>query len=318
MKIVFFGTPEFVLPVLTGLHKKYVTGPGKSPIVAVVTQSPKPTGRKQILSYSPIDKWAHDHKIDTYYQGSELVKNEVEADFGVLAAHGEIITKDVINLFPNGILVIHPSLLPDLRGASPIQAAITLGKKTTGVSIIKMDEKIDHGKIVAQFKEDIKEDDTAESLRTRLFDRTNDVLLEMIDPYLHYKIKPREQDEENATFTTKVRKEDAFIPGGYLSEALLGQDTDAEWKINFITGHVQTPSPANIEQFIRAMNPWPFAWTYIRLNNAEGTIRRLKLIKAHLEDTKLVLDEVQLEGKTPTTWKQFNEAYPSSLLSDTK
>jgi len=112
MKIVFFGTPEYVMPVLTLLHKRFVTGPGKSPIAAVVTQSPKPVGRKQIITYSPVDKWAHEHKLPIYYSADELKQNPVEAEVGILASYGEIIKKDVINLFPQGILVIHPSLLP--------------------------------------------------------------------------------------------------------------------------------------------------------------------------------------------------------------
>ncbi|HLA04093.1 MAG TPA: hypothetical protein VJ065_02570, partial [Patescibacteria group bacterium] len=82
MKIVFFGTPDYVLPVLTSLHKKFVTGPGKSPIAAVVTQSPKPTGRKQIKTYSPVDKWAFERKVPIFYNFDNLA----EADLGVCAA----------------------------------------------------------------------------------------------------------------------------------------------------------------------------------------------------------------------------------------
>src|SRR5512146_3102875 len=167
MKIVFFGTPYYVLPVLTKLHKKFVTGPGKSPIVAVVTQSPKPVGRKQILTYSPVDKWAHERGIETHYSSSELAMDKIEADIGILASYGEIIRKEVINLFPQGILVIHPSLLPKYRGTSPCPTAIADGETITGVSIIKMDEKMDHGPIVTQFKEEILPSDTGDSLRDR-------------------------------------------------------------------------------------------------------------------------------------------------------
>ena len=172
MKIVFFGTPDYVLPILTTLHKKFVTGPGKSPIVAVVTQSPKPVGRKQVITYSPIDHLAHEHGIPMHYSASELAIDGVEADIGILAAYGEIIRKDVIDLFPHGILVIHPSLLPKYRGASPIPAAIAAGDTTTGVTILKMDEKVYHGPIISQFKEDIVPTDTTETLRARLFERS--------------------------------------------------------------------------------------------------------------------------------------------------
>ena len=73
MKIVFFGTPDYVLPILKAVHREFVIGPGKSPISAVVTSAPKPVGRKQILTYSPIDKWAHEHKIPIYYSATDLL-----------------------------------------------------------------------------------------------------------------------------------------------------------------------------------------------------------------------------------------------------
>ncbi len=282
MRIVFFGTPEYVLPVLTAIHKKFVTGPGKSPIAAVVTQSPKPSGRKQILTYTPIDKWAHEHKIDIFYQSTDLLKGKIDAEVGVLAAYGEIIKKEVIDMFPYGILVIHPSLLPKYRGASPIQGSLAAGDEKVGVTILKMDEKMDHGPIVSQFKDEPESDDTTESLRARLFEKSADVLVEMLEPYLNGKIKPKEQNHDEATYTKIITKQDGFI------------DLKAK--------------PADeVERFIRAMHPWPGAWT---LFNG----KRLKLLKAHLEEGKIVLDEVQLEGKNPSSWKQFTEAYPSFKL----
>jgi len=284
MKIVFFGTPDYVLPILTSLHKKFVSGPGVSPIAAVVTQSPKPTGRKQILTYSPVDKWAHEHKIDIFYQSSELIKNSVKADIGVLAAYGEIIPKTVIDTFPHGILVVHPSLLPKYRGASPIQGAIANGDKQVGVTIIKMDEKMDHGPIVSQFKEETKPDDTTDTLRARLFERSKDVIVEMIEPYLQGKIKPKEQNHDEATYTKIITKQDGFIEAeSFTSEA------------------------AKAERFIRAMQPWPQAWTLIGK-------KRLKILKAHLESGKLILDEVQLEGKSPVSWEEFKRGYPNANL----
>lgn len=281
MKIVFFGTPDYVLPVLTLLHKKFVTGPGVSPIAAVVTQSPKPVGRKQILSYSPIDKWAHERKIPIYYSANDLVKNNPQADLGVLASYGQIISQDAINLFPKGILVIHPSLLPKYRGASPVPEAIKNGEQITGVTIFKMDERIDHGPIVSQFKEEILPTDNSESLRTRLFERSAEVLVELIEPYLKSKITPRVQDDSQATMTKTLKKEDGYID-------------------------LTKTEPTIAERFVRAMQPWPGAWTFIGK-------KRLKILKAHLEGQKLILDEVQLEGKNPVSWKQFKEAYPNSF-----
>ncbi len=280
MKIVFFGTPDYVLPILKALHKKYVTGPGKSPIVAVVTASPKPVGRKQILSYSPIDKWAHEHKLPIFYTANDLIDANLDFELGVLASYGEIIKKEVIDLFTQGILVIHPSLLPKYRGASPVPSAIKNGDTITGVSIIRMDEKMDHGPIIASFKEEIDANETAEELRDRLFEKSAAVLTEALEPYIKQKIKPKKQNEEEATYTKLLTKQDGFID------------------------LTKNQKPETIHQFIRAMSPWPGAWTYL------SDQKRLKLIKSHLEDGKLVLDTVQLEGKEPVSYKQFKAAYP--------
>ncbi len=279
MKIVFFGTPDYVLPILTRLHREYVTGPGKSPIIAVVTSSPKPVGRKQVLSYSPIDKWAHEHKIPCFYSANDLLKENLDFEIGILASYGEIIKKEIINLFPQGILVIHPSLLPLYRGASPVPAAIKNGDVKTGVSIIRMDEKMDHGPIITQFKEDILSSDTSDVLRNRLFAKSAEVLVETLTPYIQGKIKAKKQNDDEATYTKLVTKEDGFID-------------------------LKLKSPSEIERFIRAMYPWPGAWTYL------PNQKRLKLLKSHIEGDKLILDEVQLEGKLPVTKKQFDEAYP--------
>ena len=310
MKIVFFGTPDYVLPILNSLHKANISGPGESPIAAVVTQGPKRAGRKQILSYSPVDSWAHKRKIPIFHSGKEFLEAEIKADFGVLAAYGEVIPSTVIKLFPHGILNIHPSILPKYRGASPVQAALAEGDRATGVTIIKIDERVDHGPIVSQFTEDILPRDSLGTLRERLFARAAEALTSLIKPYLKGKIKLREQNHGEATYTTLVEKGDGFIPPEYLGTALQGDSFKGEWKIPFIKDFSQKPSAGAIERFIRSLDPWPGAWTLLRLSASEGQAKRLKILKAHLDGEKLVLDEVQLEGKNPVSWKEFLAGYP--------
>lgn len=287
MKIVFFGTPDYVMKILKDLHKKYVTGPGKSPIAAVVTQSPKPVGRKKVMEYSPVDKWAHERNIPIYYDPAEMLSDNLKADFGVLASYGKIIPKSIINLFSKGILVVHPSLLPKYRGASPIQTAIAAGEKITGVTIFKMDEKVDHGKIIAQSKEEISDSDTFETLRTRLFAKSAEMLIELIEPYLKNKIRLKTQDESLATYTKIVSRED-----GYVS--------------------LKSDSGESIERKIRAFTPWPGVWTRVHLSEADKEARRLKVLNGHLENGEFGADEVQLEGKTPVFWRQFAVSYPQA------
>jgi methionyl-tRNA formyltransferase len=309
MKIVFFGTPEYVLPILKAVHKRFVTGPGKSPIAAVVTQSPKPTGRKQILSYSPIDKWAHEHKVPCFYTANDLLTENLDIELGILASYGEIIKKEVINLFPQGILVVHPSLLPEFRWGSPVPAAIITNSTPTGVSIIKMDDKFDHGPIVVQAKEGVLTDDTNATLRDRLFLKSADVLVESLEPYIKGKIRPKAQDDSKATFARIFSKDEAFIPLEYLNTAIEGNN-GPEWKIDFIKGFSMEVNALNLDRFVRAMLPWPTAWTKIMVGKE---IKRLKLLRCHVEDSKLIIDEVQLEGKDPVNYKQFKQAYPNLI-----
>lgn len=307
MKIVFFGTPEYVLPVLDKIHKKY-SHRGISPVSAVVTQPPRPVGREQILTFSPVDAWAFKKKLPIFYEPIQVLKERPEADLGVLASYGAIIPKEVIEFFPHGILNIHPSLLPKWRGAAPVQAPIMAEEKETGVTIIKLDEKLDHGPIVSQFKERVLKTDSVESLRSRLFERGAEALVQLLEPYLKGKITPRVQNHSRATYASQIKKEEAFIPTEYLEGALSGKTPKGVWKIGFMKDFTVPPSPSAVNRFVKAMDPWPGAWTYVKFKPGTDP-KRLKILKTHLDEEKLILDTVQLEGKGPVSWKQFKEAY---------
>ncbi len=287
LKIIFFGTPSFVVPIAESLLQI-----PDSQLVAVVTNPDRPVGRKQILTPSPIKSWALEHKISIFTPEkldqnflNILVSQYPNLDLGVLAAYGKIIPQEIIDLFPKGILVIHPSLLPKYRGASPIQTAILNGDKVTGVSIIQMDSKMDHGPIVYQFKEEISEEDTSETLTERLFLKTAEILPTIVstvgvDP-------PQPQNHSLATFTKLLKKEDGFI----------------EWKTLASQGE-----SLRSYNFIRAMTPWPGAFTNVKLKMQKGKLeRRLKILKAHLENGNLILNVVQLEGKKPISWQEFSK-----------
>lgn len=309
MKIVFFGTPYYVIPILDVLHKTFRSKAVNSPIVAVVTQKPRPFGRKKALTYSPVDKWAHKNNVDIIYSQRDIPS----ADIGVLAAYGEILPKKILNNFPHGILNIHPSLLPKFRGASPVQATILTGEEA-GATIIKIDEHMDHGPIVARFKDEVTQRDTTESLRNRLFEKSAEVLTTLIPAYLNGKIKLQEQDHKNATYTTLLKKDYGFIPTKYLQAVLEGKSHKVSWDISFIKNFTLQPTPGTLHRFVRAMQPWPQAWTKVRIKNNE---LRLKILKVHLKPSiinhqQLIIDEVQLEGKNPVSWSQFKSAYPNA------
>jgi len=212
-------------------------------------------------------------------------KADFRPDLGVVASFGALIPQKVINWPKKGLLNLHPSLLPKYRGPTPIPTAILNGEKETGLTIIKVDEQIDHGPIVAQFKETIKEEDTSESLLNRLFAIGSDVLVTILPSFLEDRIEIKKQDHIKATFTQKLTRDDGKI----------------DWS-----------KPIDYqERFVRAMFPWPGAWGEVKANNQ---VKRLKILKAHLKNKKLILDLVQLEGKKPVTWKQFLEGYPQAKL----
>lgn len=312
MNIVFFGTPYYVIPVLDAVHKLYKGKDGTSPIAAVVTQAPKPTGREKKIAYSAVDHWAHKKGIPIYFEPMDIINNGIEADIGILASYGEILSKRVIDHFRYGIINIHPSLLPKFRGSSPAQAAIICDGEKTGVSFTKMDEELDKGQLVSQFKEDIRSDDTADTLRDRLFVRSAEVIEDLLPAFIEGKIKLKKlnKDTENS-FTIRIEKIHSHIPPKYLKRALIGETYEEDWKIGFIKGFIAKPTPEFIERFIRAMKSWPMAWSEIKIGNES---KRIKILNSHIEDGKLVLDEVQLEAKNVVSFKQFSEGYKTAIF----
>ena len=276
IKIVFFGTPDYVLPITESLYKTFKLPNKEYGLIAVVTQPPKPAGRGNKLEYSAVDEWAHKHNIQIVFDLDKIP----EADLGVVASFGKIIPKSVIDKFKFGILNIHPSELPKYRGSSPIQKQFLNNEKQTAITVIKMDEKMDHGQIVSQTKVNISENENAEELRNRLFYQSADIVSDLIPSFIKGKIKLREQNHEEATFTKMITKQDGFV------ESIL-----------------ITKDPERLLSLLKAMYPWPGVWTLV-----DG--KRLKIISAHKENEKLIIDRVQLEGKNEVEWNQFRSAYP--------
>ena len=248
MKIIFIGTPEYGAIVLEGLIKG-----GYRPVLAV-TVPDKPKGRKQILTPPVVKVVAKKHNIPV--EQPEMIKNlklkikNLKPDLGILAAYGQIIPKDILDIPKFGFLNVHPSLLPKYRGPSPIQFTILNGEKKSGVTIILMDEKIDHGPIISQKSLEIKEQETSETLHDKLAQLGAYLLLETIPKWVKGLIKPKEQDDVQATFTKILFREDGKI----------------DWK-----------KPVELlEREIRAFYPWP--GSYIIWEN-KGKLIKIKILK---------------------------------------
>lgn len=310
MRIIFFGTPYYTLPILEALNKSFKGNFGESPIKAVVTQKPRPTGRNQELTYSEVDKWAYKREIPKYYSCKEFEEDSVEADIAIVASYGEIIPLSTMKRFPLGMINIHPSLLPKHRGAAPIQATIASGDTETGITIIKLDEKMDHGPIITTSKEPVDAEITAVTLRDHLFAKAAEILIPLLPAYQNGKVKVREQQHDKATFTKQLTKDDGFVGWKYVQSALKGKSSTDSWEIKFVKGLVLNPSPITLFRIHRALTPWPGLWTLIVINGQE---KRLKLLDMDLDkndnEIKLRLKSVQLEGKNAVDWETFRNAY---------
>lgn len=275
--VIFFGSSIHSLPALSKLIASDFVE-----VAAVVTQPDRPVGRKKIITPTPVSKFAESKAITIIKPQSTKAILQIKPDLLVVCYYGLKIPIDLINKVKFGGLNIHPSLLPKYRGAAPAEWAILNGEKETGVTILTLSEEFDQGEIVAQIKEPIYQNDTPEDLYKRLFDKGAQLLVRILPAYLENKIDLTTQDNNKATFAPRLSKDDGKI----------------DW----------TKKPVEIERMIRAFTPWPGTFTFVNIN---GKNLRLKILKGHLEKDKLVIDEVQLEGKNPVSFEQFKTAYPN-------
>ncbi|MEK7521660.1 MAG: methionyl-tRNA formyltransferase [Patescibacteria group bacterium] len=318
-RVIFFGTPNYVLPVPKALKSAGFD------LVATVTQPPKPVGRKQILTPSSVAIWSKENNIlNIDGEPEEIIAplKELGAEVGVLAAYGRILPGELLSLFPKGIVNIHPSLLPRWRGPAPVEAII-LSSDTPGITFIKLDEEMDHGPILKQTEETLDENATKDGAINYLFKKAAGYLPNLLVNYLSGKTQTTEQKHNKATFTKLLKKQDGFIPSKILElasqvydpERSRRDDLPIRWMRKSIKkGDVFSfePTPQFLERFIRALSPWPGAWTNIQLVTSHElrVTKRLKILKAHVEEEKLTLDQVQLEGKSPVEWNQFKRSQP--------
>lgn len=207
LKVIFMGTPEFSLPVLEGLNSKYN-------VVMVVCQPDKPSNRG-VVQYSPVKDFAIKNNIKVFQPVN--VKNEYheilseKPDLIVTCAYGQIIPKEILDYPKYGCINVHASLLPKLRGGAPIHRAIIEGHKETGITIMKMKEKMDAGDIISQVKTEILDDDTVGTLHDKLSVLARDLLLSTIPNIISGNINLVRQNEEEATFAWNIKREDEKI-----------------------------------------------------------------------------------------------------------
>jgi len=235
VRVVFWGTPEFAAPALRAL-----IGEGFE-VVGVVTQPDKPQGRSREIIPSPVKKIAIDEEIPVFQpknaRDSELFAKlgELKPDISAVVAYGHILPQKIIDLPKLGTLNIHASLLPLLRGAAPIQAAIRQGLTETGVTVMRVVQALDAGPMLFKATTQIFEDETYGELRERLAELGALTLVEALTLISLGKAKETPQDDARATYAPKVTRESSRI----------------NWK----------DSALEISRLIRASDPKPGAFT---------------------------------------------------------
>lgn len=235
MKIVFMGTPDYAVGALEALIR------AGHEITAVVTQPDKAKGRSDSLQYPPVKECALAHGL-TVFQPERVKRPEAvdrlrtyEADVFIVAAFGQILSREILDLPPYGCLNIHASLLPRYRGASPIQHVIIDGEERTGITIMQMDAGIDTGDILYQKEIPIDRQDTYQSLYGKLTALGGETVVEALEMLRQGALIPRKQTEEDSCYAPLITKE---------------------------MGRIDFSGDAfSIERLIHGMNPWPSAYT---------------------------------------------------------
>ena len=212
-KILFLGSFSFAVPVLQKLVDM-----DSYEIVGVVTNPDKVAGRDRSVSISPVKSLATTLGLNII-QPEKLRDNDefistiraLNPDIGILVGYGKILPKEILTIPKLGIINIHPSLLPKYRGPSPAQASLMNGDTVTGVSIMKVDEEMDHGPLLAQEELTIDIDDNYGSLYKKLFDLGLKLLIHVLPDYINGKLTTKTQDENLVTFSKMIKTEDAEI-----------------------------------------------------------------------------------------------------------
>ena len=314
LRIIYMGTPQFAVPTLEAL----ITGskPGQVleesyEIVTVITRPDKPSGRGKEIVYSPVKQLALSQDIPVWQPGSLKRQENIgalaafQADLYIVAAFGQILPQAVLDLPRYGTLNIHASLLPKYRGVSPISESILQGDAETGVTIMLIDAGVDTGSILLQRTIPIAEDDTTGSLTTRLAVLGASALVEALPLWVQGKITPQPQDDQFASHTRMLHKEDGKI----------------DWSLPAVV----------LARAVRAFIPWPGAYTnwgnrLLKIISAHAvqstrtTQGRVGTVGLYKEDGRqqltvttgeglLAIEKLQLEGKKVMNADEFLRGY---------
>ena len=315
LRIIFMGTPQFAVPALEALIEGAAPGkvlPEGYQIVTVITRVDKPVGRGKEIVYSPVKQAALARGIPVWQPGSLKRPENIEAlaaynaDLYIVAAFGQILPQAVLDQPRYGALNIHASLLPKYRGVSPISEAILQGDTETGVTIMLIDAGVDTGPMLLKRRIPLTGDETTGSLTVQLAILGAQALLEVLPLWVAGTITPEPQDEQKASHTHMLRKED---------------------------GEIRWERPAAVlAREVRAYTPWPGAYTHWHGKLLKIVTARALLLEPDSQVSpgtvclreeaghqvlaivtgagRLLVERLQLEGKKALSAEEFVRGYP--------
>ncbi len=304
--IAFFGTSDRSTPILDVLKTNFN-------LALCITKTDSKVGRQQKLKESGVKTWAKQNNIE-YIETSSLKIDqskiisrllELKTDLGVVADFSFIIPQELLSTPKYKLLNIHFSLLPKLRGASPVQFSILDGDTVTGVTYFILGQKMDDGEILTKVEYKTTKTETSGELYATLFALAAENLPGVISKYTSGELRPTPQDNQNATYTySKSHPKNTFI---------YKEDARIDW----------TAEETYIERQIRAYNPWPIAWSTLLdiqssrffklnkyyINKSKDLDLKVKIYKANLDKNALKPIIVQVEGGKTLSWKDFENGY---------
>lgn len=303
IRVIFMGTPEFAVPGLSRL-----SAAPEFKIVGVFTQPDKPVGRKQILTPPPIKELALKYRLPVFQPKkirpeTVAIKN-LKPDLIVVAAYGKIIPQEILDIPTFGCINVHASLLPKYRGAACLNAPILNGDAETGVTIMKMEAGLDTGPILRQTKIKLSGSETLKNVHDRLAESGAELLIPTLLDFIGGKIKPRAQDDSQASYIKTLSKEDG--------------------RVDFQKNAVE------IERMIRAYNPWPGTFTAINgeilkiiaVEHKAAEISKAKPGQLFLDGARLLIQcgqnalviiKLQLAGKKIMNSDEFINGYKNLI-----
>ncbi|OGF31938.1 methionyl-tRNA formyltransferase [Candidatus Falkowbacteria bacterium RIFOXYD2_FULL_35_9] len=319
IKIVFFGTSEFAVPIFKKIADNY-------DVKLVVTSPDKPSGRKMIMTPPPVKAEAENRGL-AISQPNFLKRNDsffeqlrkINPDIIIVVAYGKILPPEIINLPEQGCLNIHGSILPKYRGASPIQTALINGDKETGVSIILMDLGMDTGDIIKSEYLEINPADNFTVLSTKMSEMASSMIDDVIIPYITDELNLEMQDDDRASYCTKIESSMGKVIWSMSASAINNlvraiaervgvYTTFNDKKLNIIKSKVVS-SCQNQEKY----QDLPVGTVVSCMDEQNKSFIAVKCGKGALE-----LEQVQLEGKKPMAVKDFINGQPNFVGSQLK